>query len=56
LTGLSHDEGPKTEEITEQPEEHKDVVEQLTSGGRTIDLSNVVEGDLGESTQESGDR
>jgi|LauGreDrversion4_2_1035121.scaffolds.fasta_scaffold258524_2 hypothetical protein len=53
LTGLSEGELPKTEEVTE---EKKDVIDTLTKGAKTIDLSKVDEGAIGESTQEAGER
>jgi hypothetical protein len=53
LTGLSEGELPKTEEVKE---EKKDVIETLTKGAKTIDLSKVDEGAIGESTQEAGER
>jgi hypothetical protein len=46
LTGLSEGELPKTEEVKE---EKKDLMDTL-KGGRTIDLSGVDEGAVGEST------
>jgi hypothetical protein len=45
LTGLSDGDAPKTEEVKE--EKPKDMVETLTSGAKTIDLSKVDEGDAG---------
>lgn len=57
LTGLSHDEDPKTEEIVDNKnEETKDAVDHLTKGAKTIDLSDVKEGADGESIYEDGDR
>ncbi len=53
LTGLSEGELPKTEEIKE---EKKDIAETLSKPSKTIDLSNVDEGSVGESTQEAGER
>jgi hypothetical protein len=53
LTGLSDGELPKTEEVNE---EKKDVIDTLTKGAKTIDLSKVDEGAVGESTQEAGER
>lgn len=60
LTGLSEGElpgekEPKTAEIKEEKEENKDITEQLKKG-KTLDLSNVEEGAVGESTQEPGER
>lgn len=46
LTGLSEGELPKTEEVKE---EKKDLMDTL-KGGRTIDLSGIDEGAVGEST------
>jgi len=45
LTGLSEGELPKTEEVKE---EKSDLMDKL-KGGRTIDLSGVDEGAIGES-------
>lgn len=60
LTGLSEGElpgekEPKTAKIKEEKEENKDITEQLKKG-KTLDLSNVEEGAVGESTQEPGER
>ena len=46
LTGLSEGELPRTQEVKE---EKKDLMDTL-KGGRTIDLSGVDEGAVGEST------
>ena len=53
LTGLSEGELPKTEEVKE---EKKDFIDTLTKGARTIDLSKVDEGAVGESEQDAGER
>jgi len=53
LTGLSEGELPRTEEVKE---EKKDLIDTLTKGGRTIDLSKVDEGAVGESMQDAGER
>ena len=42
--------------ITSDPKQNKSVVDQLTQKGKTIDLSTVTEGDIGESKEEEGDR
>jgi hypothetical protein len=46
LTGLSEGELPKTEEVKE---EKKDIMDTLTKRGKTIDLTKVDEGAVGES-------
>ena len=38
--------------ITSDHKENKSVVDQLTQKGKTIDLSTVTEGDLGEAKEE----
>ena len=53
LTGLSEAQLPKTEEVKE---EKKDFIDTLTKGARTIDLSSVDEGAVGESSQDIGNR
>jgi len=53
LTGLSEGELPRTEEVKE---EKKDLIDTLTKGGRTIDLSKVDERAVGESMQDAGER
>lgn len=53
LTGLSEGELPRTEEVKE---EKKDLIDTLNKGGRTIDLSKVDEGAVGESMQDAGER
>lgn len=42
----------KSTVITSDPKENKSVVDQLTQKGKTIDLSTVTEGDLGEAKEE----
>lgn len=57
LTGLADGgEDPNAPRIEEVKDSNVDVVEKLTSGGKTIDLSGVNEGEAGESVYESGDR
>ncbi len=46
---------PRIEEVKDDTK-GDDIVEKLTKGGKTIDLSGVDEGDKGESVFESGDR
>lgn len=58
LTGMSDGEDPNAPRIEEVKEgstgDH--LVDKLTKGGKTIDLSGVDEGEKGESVFESGDR
>jgi hypothetical protein len=57
LTGLADGgEDPDAPRIEEVKDSNVDVVEKLTKGGKTIDLSGVNEGEAGESVYESGDR